>query len=95
MLPYQPAIFDDLSHEALALCRHSLIAASQTLSAREGKQIDGALFLVRHLLILKETTSAVETVRREKEMRGGGELLGVTGEFEQEQATLGDDAQSD
>jgi hypothetical protein len=39
------------------------------------KQVDAALFLIRHLLILKETMSSVEMVRKEM----GGELLGVTG----------------
>lgn len=62
LLRQQTDVFEDLAHEAIAGCRHSLISASKTLSTKS--QLDGQLFLVRHLLILKEMTASVDLVRR-------------------------------
>ncbi|KAI0309583.1 hypothetical protein OF83DRAFT_1179458 [Amylostereum chailletii] len=58
----QPAIFDDLAQEAINLCRQSLSAAAEQLAARNA--LDGALFLVRHLLILKDMTRTLALVVR-------------------------------
>ncbi|KAI0029372.1 Sec34-like family-domain-containing protein [Vararia minispora EC-137] len=56
----QPAIFDDLAQESVTLCRQSLLAAASTL-----RGLDGALFLVRHLLILKELTRNIDLAARD------------------------------
>lgn len=65
----QPAIFEDIAQEALNLCRVSLVAAADTLRARggsgEGAALDGTLFLVRHLFILKEMTQDVRLSQRD------------------------------
>ncbi|KAH8806892.1 Sec34-like family-domain-containing protein [Flagelloscypha sp. PMI_526] len=48
----KPAIFTDIAVEALTLCRQSLVTAS--LSIKLKSSFDGDLFLVRHLLVLKD-----------------------------------------
>ncbi|KAK4688991.1 conserved oligomeric Golgi complex subunit 3, partial [Tremellales sp. Uapishka_1] len=60
-------VFEDLAQEAVTTCRVSLTAASDVLAA-QGKDmtIDGKLFLVRHLLILKEMTAGLELGRRDR-----------------------------
>ncbi|KAF9445796.1 hypothetical protein P691DRAFT_805193 [Macrolepiota fuliginosa MF-IS2] len=52
----QPAIFEDIAQEAIQLCHQSLITASENIKAHKGSagMLDGELFLLRHLLILKE-----------------------------------------
>ncbi|KAG8951221.1 Golgi transport complex subunit 3 [Tulasnella sp. 419] len=56
----KPTIFEDMAHEAISLCRESLISAAELLPAKgSGDVADGGLFLIRHLLILKELTSAL------------------------------------
>ncbi|KZT61970.1 Sec34-domain-containing protein [Calocera cornea HHB12733] len=57
----KPAIFQDIAQEAVGLCRHSLSAASDLISARsEASQLDALLFFVRHLLVLKEVVASLE-----------------------------------
>ncbi|WWC63290.1 uncharacterized protein I303_105890 [Kwoniella dejecticola CBS 10117] len=53
------AVFEDLAQEAIPVCRKSLSSASDLLSAKKDKSMDGKLFLVRHLLILKEMTAGL------------------------------------
>nr|XP_019044681.1 hypothetical protein I302_06594 [Kwoniella bestiolae CBS 10118]OCF23611.1 hypothetical protein I302_06594 [Kwoniella bestiolae CBS 10118] len=53
------AVFEDLAQEAIPVCRKSLSSAADLLSAKKDKSIDGKLFLVRHLLILKEMTAGL------------------------------------
>ncbi|GAA5821818.1 hypothetical protein JCM3770_002903 [Rhodotorula araucariae] len=68
------AIFEDFAGEAVALCRASLVAASSQIAARapgeaetaEDKAADGTLFLVRHLLLLKEMVRSVDLVHIER-----------------------------
>lgn len=72
----QPGIFEDLAQEAVSLCRQSLLTATDLLNLKVGR-VDGGLFLVRHLLILKEMLSSVEMVQRDM----GGDMLGVTDAF--------------
>ncbi|KIO32314.1 hypothetical protein M407DRAFT_18876 [Tulasnella calospora MUT 4182] len=62
----KPAIFEDIAYEAISLCRESLVSASDLISAKSTPPTgphpnspDGQLFLVRHLLILKEMATAV------------------------------------
>ncbi|KAA1475103.1 Sec34-domain-containing protein [Dentipellis sp. KUC8613] len=71
----QPAIFDDLAQEAVNLCRQSLSAAADMLRAKS--PLDGHLFLVRHLLILKEMTRNLDLVQRDAP-RGSHDPYGVT-----------------
>ncbi|KAF8882705.1 Sec34-like family-domain-containing protein [Infundibulicybe gibba] len=65
----KPAIFDDIAQEAVSLCRQSLVAASNALAMRHPATttLDGRLFLVRHLLILKEITQNLDLVQRDVE----------------------------
>lgn len=50
----KPAIFEDIAQEAINFCRQSLVSAADLIAQRTGNGLDGRLFLVRHLLILKE-----------------------------------------
>jgi len=56
------SILSDLAREAVILCAHSLQSASQTLSSKNlpDSDIHGRLFLIRHLLILKEMTANLD-----------------------------------
>lgn len=70
-IPSQPAIFEDIAQEALAYCRTSLVAASDLIRSRKPSGIlDGSLFLVRHLLILKEVISSLDESRLREEGSG-------------------------
>ncbi|KAI0266947.1 Sec34-like family-domain-containing protein [Gloeopeniophorella convolvens] len=71
----QPAIFDDLAQEAVSLCRGSLLSAADALGAKSA--FDGQLFLVRHLLILKDVTRNLDLTQRD-ESRGSVDPYGVT-----------------
>lgn len=62
----QEAVFDDLAQEAVLICRRSLSTASDMLAASKAKQIDSRLFLVRHLLILKEMTGGLALGQRDR-----------------------------
>lgn len=81
----QPAIFEDIAQEALSFCRLSLIHASDLISASttspsassssNNRKLDGALFLVRHMLILKEVWASLEEMKVKEE--GGPGSAGV------------------
>ncbi|TFK66890.1 Sec34-domain-containing protein [Pluteus cervinus] len=60
----KPAIFEDIAQEAINLCKASLVTASETLRSKNPPHtvLDGHLFLVRHLLILKEIASSLSFV---------------------------------
>lgn len=81
----QPVIFDDIAQEAVALCRASLVSASETIISRSTPQsptvLDGQLFLIRHLFILKEIAQNLDSVmtRRDGYSSGGQLDSGVTG----------------
>ncbi|GAA5941713.1 hypothetical protein JCM1841_005161 [Sporobolomyces salmonicolor] len=62
------AIFEDFAGEAVTLCRQSLLAAAAQITARADpvSKLDGQLFLVRHLLLLKETVRSVDLVQIER-----------------------------
>lgn len=74
----KPAIFDDLAREAVNLCRQSLVNAAETLKSKSppGSTLDGQLFLVRHLLILKELTQNLDLAHTSPER--GIDMSGVT-----------------
>jgi len=62
----KPAIFDDIAQEAVSLCRQSLVVASDMIKQRNPQSaLDGQLFLVRHLLILKEMTHNLDLAQNE------------------------------
>ncbi|TFK18300.1 Sec34-domain-containing protein [Coprinopsis marcescibilis] len=58
----KPAIFEDIAQEAALLCRQSLLSARDMIKARPppSTPLDGDLFLVRHLLILKDVAKNLE-----------------------------------
>ena len=61
------AIFEDFAGEAVTLCRQSLSAAAGQVSTRpDNAKIDGQLFLIRHLLLLKEMVRSVDLVQIER-----------------------------
>ncbi|GAA5995774.1 Golgi transport complex subunit COG3 [Rhodotorula paludigena] len=78
------AIFEDFAGEAVTLCRQSLATASAQIAARPAdaaagesastRRADGQLFLVRHLLLLKEMVRSVDLVHVER----GADFSSVT-----------------
>ncbi|KAH9987020.1 Sec34-like family-domain-containing protein [Russula compacta] len=60
----QPAIFNDLAQEAVSLCHASLLSAADTLRAKSA--FDSQLFIVRHLLILREITRNLDLAQKEE-----------------------------
>lgn len=75
----QPAIFEDIAQEAVSLCRQSLVSSGTIIGQRNApaSTLDGELFLVRHLLILKEVTNNLDLAGRETQRQTG--QGGVTG----------------
>ncbi|XJO73885.1 hypothetical protein BDV3_004794 [Batrachochytrium dendrobatidis] len=59
-------VFEDLAQEAVDSCRQTLVAATQILSEKESK-IDGQLFLIKNLLMLREQISTFDArfIRKE------------------------------
>jgi len=92
--PVQPAIFEDIAQEAINICKQSLVSAADAIkgvktnvisqgpgsSYTTSKTLDGELFLVRHLLILKEMTQNLDLVGRDDTSRTV-DLSAVTGRF--------------
>jgi len=90
----QPAIFEDIAQEAINICKQSLVSAADMIkgvktnavpqgpgaSYATSKTLDGELFLVRHLLILKEMTQNLDLVGRDDTSRTV-DLSAVTGTF--------------
>lgn len=51
----QPSIFEDIAQEAVDLCRASLASAANLIATKDSSmRLDSQLFLIRHLLVLKE-----------------------------------------
>lgn len=75
----KPAIFEDIAQEAVSLCRQSLVVAADLIKQRNPptSTLDGLLFLVRHLLILKEIAHNLDLVQRDVEP--SLDFSGVTG----------------
>lgn len=60
----QSTIFEDFAGEAVTLCRQSLsIAAAQIAKKPNASSLDGQLFTIRHLLILKEMVRSFDLVQ--------------------------------
>ncbi|KAF8965587.1 Sec34-like family-domain-containing protein [Flammula alnicola] len=70
----KPAIFEDIAQEALSYCRSSLVAASDLIRTRNAPatHLDGSLFLVRHLVILKEVIGSLEELKLRDEVSSSG-----------------------
>ncbi|QRV93906.1 conserved oligomeric Golgi complex subunit 3 [Ceratobasidium sp. AG-Ba] len=65
----KPAIFQDISQEAISLCRLSILSAADLIVARpDTSEVDAHLFVIRHLLALKEITTAVENATTDHEV---------------------------
>jgi len=62
-------VFDDIAHQVVHLCIHSLFSTSTLLSSKTSRS-DADLFLIKHLLILREQIGAfdIEFVRPETEI---------------------------
>ncbi|XP_020664436.3 conserved oligomeric Golgi complex subunit 3 [Pogona vitticeps] len=54
------AVFQGLSQEALSACIQSLLVASESITKNK-TQLDGQLFLIKHLLILREQIAPFHT----------------------------------
>ncbi|XP_053563974.1 conserved oligomeric Golgi complex subunit 3 [Bombina bombina] len=54
------AVFQGLSQEALSACIQSLLGASDAI-AKKKTQVDGQLFLIKHLLIMREQIAPFHT----------------------------------
>jgi hypothetical protein len=92
LISIQPAIFEDIAQEAVNICRQSLVSAAEIMKGGKstvsstpnvstnfgGRRLDGELFLVRHLLILKEMIQNLDFVNRENTPRSV-DLSAVTG----------------
>ena len=64
----------------MSLCRQSLVTSSNLVGQRSSTgAIDGQLFLVRHLLILKEVANNLDYTPKDAELRT--DIGGVTGEY--------------
>ncbi|EJD02929.1 Sec34-domain-containing protein [Fomitiporia mediterranea MF3/22] len=63
----QPTIFDDIAQEAIELCRINLLTAANMIAARSSppEELDAQLFLIRHLLVLKEMISVLDLTDRD------------------------------
>jgi len=60
-----------MAGEAISTCRQSLFSASQ-LVAVHSSELDARLFLIRHVMILKEMTSVLDAERVEGGSRSSG-----------------------
>ena len=77
MLMTQNAIFEDFAGEAVTLCRQSLTSAAEKIAARPtANRLDGQLFSIRHMLILKEMVRSVDLVQIER----AADFSSVTGQ---------------
>ncbi|KAI8890745.1 Sec34-domain-containing protein [Backusella circina FSU 941] len=55
----QTGVFEDLAQEAVSLCSETLLKASKTVSSTKSR-LDGELFLIKNLLVLKEQLAPFE-----------------------------------
>jgi conserved oligomeric Golgi complex subunit 3 len=58
----QPVIFRDIAQEAISFCHESLEVAAQRITAKDERlgPIDSKLFLIRHLLVLKDLADGIK-----------------------------------
>ncbi|RPB25458.1 Sec34-domain-containing protein [Terfezia boudieri ATCC MYA-4762] len=77
-----PAVFGDIAHKIVHSCTLSLIKASKQLN-KQKTPIDGHLFLIKHLLILKEQIVAfdIEYLPPDQERVAAGVQETLTGTF--------------
>ncbi|KAI9314096.1 Sec34-like family-domain-containing protein [Dichotomocladium elegans] len=55
----QTVVFEDIAQEAVSLCNESLRKAYEVIIARKSR-LDGQLFMIKHLLVLKEQLAPFE-----------------------------------
>lgn len=82
LTPSQPAIFEDIAQESITYCRASLVAASDLIASKNtgaAAKLDGQLFLIRHLLILKEMTGHLNLAHHD--VYGALDFKQVTGKI--------------
>jgi len=58
LLLKQTKTFEDISEDIVTACHSSLLSASQAIAKKS--KIDGQLFLIKHLLILREQIAPFE-----------------------------------
>ncbi|KAF8436450.1 Sec34-like family-domain-containing protein [Terfezia claveryi] len=77
-----PAVFGDIAHKIVHSCTLSLIKASKQLN-KQKTPIDGHLFLIKHLLILKEQIVAfdIEYLPPDQDRVAAGVQETITGTF--------------
>ena len=66
-----------MAQDALITCRRSLTHGAELLGTKKDKATDGRLFLVRHLLILKEMTLGLQLGKRDRTK----DWAGITGKW--------------
>merc|ERR1719471_295161 len=59
-------VFQEISHEALKACIGSIVYASKSIQAKK-TSFDGQLFLIKHLLILREQISPFNIIQSSSE----------------------------
>lgn len=77
----QRSIFDDIAREGINFCRWSLTSGANRILAKgtPTSQVDSQLFLIRHLLVLKDLIVALDLSGGESD--GPLEFRHVTGVF--------------
>lgn len=75
----QSSIFDDLAHEVVRSCIASLLHASNLIKRRN--PLDGYLFLLKHLIILKDQLAAFDIEYSDEKEEAALDLSTVTGAF--------------
>jgi conserved oligomeric Golgi complex subunit 3 len=72
-------VFEDLAGEAVGLCTDSLKHGSLEVTAKCGDSIEGDLFLIKHLLILREQLTPFEInfsqLKRKLDFTSTGKVL--------------------
>eukprot|EP01134_Creolimax_fragrantissima_P002915 CFRG2915T1 len=53
-------IFEGISHECISVCKESLVQASELITGQKSR-LDGLLFLIKHLLTLREQIAPFDT----------------------------------
>ncbi|KAF8320910.1 Sec34-domain-containing protein [Clavulina sp. PMI_390] len=69
----KPSIFADMAQEAISTCRQSILSAAQLIGSTSS-DTDARLFIVRHLLVLKEIVSIVNAAESQAAAAAGGVL---------------------
>ena len=73
-------IFDNITQDAVSLCWQSFIAALDMIRSKNtpSSMLDGQLFLVQLLLILKEMTHNLDFARKDVQPIDLGGVMGMS-----------------